>query len=146
VTVTDIETNDAAAAAEEVPACWSVLELFGHGRAAGLCREVVRYGETMVQVTVPGDEDNPPVTQFYSPKAIYRETPVSEKVGRAVARRLRPQPVYAYELETPRPRYPLEAHPDPDEGMDAWGGPADDHDDAEETDAGETEAVEGGDR
>lgn len=86
----------AAESDDDGPFCaWAILELMGHRRLAGRVRDVELFGVRMCRLDVPSD---PPVTQIYSPSAIYALTPSTEEICRAVARRNRPEPVHRFEL------------------------------------------------
>jgi hypothetical protein len=49
---------------------WSILELMGHRRLGGFAREVEIAGASFIQIDVP-DDGGPPMTQLYSPNAVY---------------------------------------------------------------------------
>ncbi|MBL7494454.1 acetyltransferase [Frankia sp. AgB1.9] len=79
---------------------WAIVELMGRVRRAGRVREVTIAGAGMIRLDVPAgvDADEPAVTQFLSPAALYAITPVAEDVARAVAIHQRPEPVHSWEL------------------------------------------------
>lgn len=91
---------------------WAILELMGHRRLAGWVTETELAGAGMIRIDVPDRSTDhvvaPPVSQFYSPAAVYALTPTTEDLVLAVA--ARPAPVHAYEL--PRPALPP-APPEP---------------------------------
>lgn len=74
---------------------WVILEIMGHRKLAGSVTAVELAGARFLRIDVPSE---PPVTQFYSPQAIYGLTPVSEAVARGYARSLVAAPVSRYEL------------------------------------------------
>jgi hypothetical protein len=76
-------------------ASWALLELLGHRRIAGHLTERQVAGHQYLQITVPGD---PPLTQLYSPSAVYAITPVSEETARRIAGRMRPESIHPWEL------------------------------------------------
>lgn len=108
---------------------WTILELMGHRRLGGYVREQEVAGAAFLRIDVPSE---PPVTQFYAPAAVYAMTPTTEEIARALAARMRPAPVHAYELTPLRPDRTIEAaaydhaRPGADEDEDAvdqeaWG-------------------------
>jgi hypothetical protein len=101
---------------------WAILELMGHRRLGGFVREEEIAGAGLLRIDIPCE---PPVTQFYSPAALYCLTPTTEEIARALAQRFRPEPVHRYELpaETtitavPLPREHGYFHGDPDDDDD----------------------------
>lgn len=86
---------------------WCIVELFGHQRYAGYLQDWQLGGASFLRLDVPGAEGIA-ATQFLSPQAIYRITPTTEGIARAVALRSQPEPVQRWELpepkEDPRPR------------------------------------------
>lgn len=66
---------------------WAILELMGHRQLAGLVREVVLFGQAMIEIEIPGDGDTPGFTQRYHPNAMYCLTPTTEAVARGYAAR-----------------------------------------------------------
>jgi hypothetical protein len=74
---------------------WAILELMGHRRLGGFVREEEIAGAGLLRIDIPCE---PPVTQFYSPQALYALTPTTEEIARALAQRFRPEPVHRYEL------------------------------------------------
>lgn len=81
---------------------WAVIELMGHVRMAGRVTEVERFGSKMGRIDIPDGDGFK--TQFFSGASIYRETPCSEEVARAVAFHAMPTPIHSWEL--PRPALP----------------------------------------
>lgn len=99
---------------------WAVLELFGHRRLGGYVTEQTIGGGAFIRIDIPAIDDEPAVTQFYGPAAVFSLTPTSEEAAVAVARRNRPEPVHQWEL----PKLPAavaavvaRAYPDTD-GLD----------------------------
>ncbi|MDX3106058.1 hypothetical protein [Nonomuraea angiospora] len=88
---------------------WVILELLGHRRLAGHVTTEEIAGASFLRIDIPGAADEPPITQFYGPSAIYAITPTSEEIARAAAARSRPRPVQRWELEPPRTYEPEEA-------------------------------------
>ena len=110
---------------------WAIVELMGHVRIAGKLTEEERFGSKMGRLEIPcppkpdcpacngtgiiePPADNPAeyprrqcrmcpqfVTQWFGGASVYRISPVSEEVARAVARKSAYMPVNAWEL--PRP-------------------------------------------
>ncbi len=83
---------------------WVILELMGHRVLAGYVTEHTVAGTPFLRLDIPGVEDRPPVTQFYSGASVYCMTPTTEDIATAASRGRRPQPVNRWELEPPRPR------------------------------------------
>ena len=101
---------------------WAVLELMGHVKLAGKVTEEERFGSKMGRIDIPGpvrcacdgtggmnDIRNCPecsgsgqvtgfTTQYFGGSSIYRMTPVSEEVARAVAANDKPAPISPWEL------------------------------------------------
>ena len=81
---------------------WSVVEVFGHQKYAGLTTEKTILGRTMAVITVP-EADNghgfviPEWTKILSPESIFSITPVSEEYARKMASALMEQPISGYE-------------------------------------------------
>ena len=104
---------------------WAIIELMGHVRMAGKVSEIERYGSKVGRIDIPDGANFR--TQFFGGSSVYRETPCSEDVARAVAAQSMPQPIHTWEM----PRLPA---PEPDEHLDDVGdGDADERnsDDAE---------------
>ncbi len=74
---------------------WSILELMGHRKLAGLVSEIEMFGSVMLRIDIPS---TPPVTQFYGGSAVYCLTPTTEELARQFSQRATVQPVHAYEL------------------------------------------------
>jgi len=77
---------------------WTILELMGHRRLAGLVREQTIGSASFIRIDVFVEGDQAIATQFYNPSAVYCMTPVSEEMARRVARRDQPAPVTRWEL------------------------------------------------
>jgi hypothetical protein len=91
---------------------WVILELMGHRRLAGRLTEQQIAGSGFLRLDIPCE---PPVTQFYSPSAVYAITPASEVTARQAAGVLsRPAPVEQWEIAPPVRRE------DPDEDGGPW--------------------------
>lgn len=79
---------------------WAILELMGHRRLAGYVTEQDIAGQGFLRLDVfEGDGDQPAVTQFYSPSAVYCITPTTQEIARAATRA--PAPVSRWELAAP---------------------------------------------
>jgi len=83
---------------------WAILELMGHRRLAGRVSEVELAGHGMLRIDVPTAAPGGFITQYYSPSSMYALSPTTEEIARAVAKRNRPEPVYAFELPAPPQR------------------------------------------
>jgi hypothetical protein len=78
---------------------WAVLELMGHVRMAGRVTEEERFGCKMGRIDVPiGDGFT---TVYFGGSSVYRMTPTTEELARAVARGSQPEPVHRWELPKP---------------------------------------------
>lgn len=85
---------------ETTESYWAIVELMGHRRRAGLCREVEQFGAKMLRIDIPADEGF--VTEFYGGSSIYALRPAAEDVARRVAADLgdpRPITPVSYRLE-----------------------------------------------
>jgi hypothetical protein len=79
---------------------WCVLELMGHVRMAGRVTEETHFGAALGRIDVPGPDDTF-TTVFFGGNSVYRMTPTTEEVARAVARGSQPKPVQLWELPKP---------------------------------------------
>lgn len=82
---------------------WAIVELMGHRRLAGLVSRVEVAGVGMIRLDVPGSDDSPAATQYYSPSSLYCLTPTTEEIARGLAVCNSPAPVTRYELPAPKP-------------------------------------------
>lgn len=76
---------------------WAIVELMGHVRVAGLVSEEERFGSKLGRVDVPDDAGGF-TTQYFGGGSVYRLTPCTEEIARAVAKQSQPEPVYAWDL------------------------------------------------
>lgn len=115
------ETEIAGAPEPELADGWYLIEMLGHRRVVGRCREVEIAGSKMIRVDVPCE---PAATQYIAAASLYAITPTTEAVCRKLASN--PTPVSRYELlPAPEPSgMPTGDNPYGDEGYD------DDDDDA----------------
>lgn len=83
---------------------WTILELMGHRRLFGHVTEVAVAGGSFLRIDVfPGDAEEPALTQFYRPEAVYCMTPTTEELARRGAAAGFTKPVHRYELTAPDP-------------------------------------------
>ena len=82
---------------EERIEIWAVLELMGHVKLAGKVSQEEMFGAKMGRIEIPNGEGGF-TTQFFGGGSVYRMTPVSEEVARAVAANHKPQPISPWEL------------------------------------------------
>ncbi len=75
---------------------WAIVELMGHVRVAGLVTEVERFGSKLGRIDIPNG--NGFTTQFFNGSSLYRLTPTTEEIARAIATSSRPEPVHLWEL------------------------------------------------
>jgi hypothetical protein len=92
---------------------WGVVEIMGHQRAAGRMSEEVVAGANLLRVDVPTDAHNFR-TVYYGAAAIYAVHVTGEEEARKMAARSGARPPFAYEIEQPAPRLPLEHRSDHD--------------------------------
>lgn len=88
---------------------WAIVELMGHVRMAGFVREVTIAGAGLLSIEVPEAVDDAGTThaaytQIVNPTSLYRITPTTEDLARAVARHSRPAAINQWEL--PKPALP----------------------------------------
>ena len=82
---------------------WVILELMGHRKLAGKVTEQTIGASTFIRIDVPGGVNQPGVTQFYNPSAVYCITPTTSDIAERFARDNAPVPVSRWELpEQPR--------------------------------------------
>ncbi len=77
---------------------WTILELMGHRRLAGLVREETIGAASFIRIDVPDGKGGFDVTQYYNPAAVYCMTPTTQEMAEQVAARDQPQPVSRWEL------------------------------------------------
>ncbi len=75
---------------------WAIVELMGHVRMAGRVTEVEMFGAKLGRVDIPNSEGFS--TQIFNGSSLYRLTPTTEEIARAVAKSNQPEPVYRWEL------------------------------------------------
>ncbi len=80
---------------------WAVVELMGHVKLAGKVTEQEVFGAKLGRVEIP-QRDGTWVTQLFGGASVYRISPVSEEVARAVALTTTYMPLSPWEL--PRPK------------------------------------------
>jgi len=75
---------------------WAIVELLGHVRLAGRVSEEEHFGAKLGRLDIPTGAGF--TTQFFGGNSVYRLTPVTEEIARAVAERNQPEPVSRWEL------------------------------------------------
>lgn len=103
---------------------WALVELMGHRKRAGLCKDVSMVGSRLLRVDVPDPKDIEKfTTEFYGGAAIYGLHPCDEATGRrlAIAHRY-DRPIEPYE-EPSRPA--LGYHPGEEEPSENEDNPID---------------------
>jgi hypothetical protein len=80
---------------------WCIVEIMGHKQLAGRVSEQVVAGKGFVRVDVPAVGDLQEFTKIVGPDSIYCLTPVSEKVAKLFAEKLRERPVSTWDLPAP---------------------------------------------
>lgn len=97
---------------------WAVVELMGHVKIAGLVTEEERFGTKMGRIDIPMKEGGL-TTQYFGGSSVYRMTPTTEEVARAIATNHQPAPIHPWEMKQPAlPASPAPLHDDEEE----WGG------------------------
>lgn len=76
---------------------WAIVELMGHVRMAGRVSEAPMFGTALLRIDIPDGESY--TTQFASGGSIYRLTPCSEEVARAIANGGQPAPIEPWEIK-----------------------------------------------
>lgn len=76
---------------------WAIVELMGHIKVAGLVTEEERFGSKMGRIDIPM-KDGGMTTQYFGGASVYRMTPVTEEVARAVSVGNQPAPVRPWEM------------------------------------------------
>jgi hypothetical protein len=76
---------------------WAVLELLGHVRLGGYITEEPLFGVNMGRIDIPG-AGKTMTTQYFGGSSVYRLTPCTEEVARAVAAQCQPTPIHRWEL------------------------------------------------
>jgi hypothetical protein len=79
----------------------------GHQKFAGRVTEQALGGASFVRIDIPETPGHPAFTKLFGGSSIYCLTPVTEEVARALAARIRTEPVQPWdipaELRRPRP-------------------------------------------
>jgi hypothetical protein len=100
-----MESMERAAPASEqepLPYEWAIVEVFGHRRHAGRCREEERFGEKMLRIDIPKDGDPENMgweTVYYGGSSIFSYTLTDE----ANALRINKPYVSPYRISLPAP-------------------------------------------
>ena len=79
---------------------WVILELMGHVRLAGRVTEEEHFGAKLGRIEIP-NEDGTFTTQWFGGGSVYRITPTTEEIARAVAYKNKPAPVSVWEMKLP---------------------------------------------
>lgn len=79
---------------------WAIVELMGHVRMSGRVTEVELFGHKIGRIDIPNDDGF--TTHFFGGGSLYRMTPTTEEIARAVASRNQPEPVHQWELSSAR--------------------------------------------
>ncbi len=77
---------------------YALVEIMGHHRYAGRITEEVIAGAAMLRIDVPEVDATPAFTKYFGAQSIYAITPTTEELARAMAGRLRAEPVSVYGL------------------------------------------------
>ena len=84
---------------------WGIVELMGHVRVAGKVTEEEHFGSKMGRIDIPDGREGF-TTQWFGGSSVYRLTPTTEAIARAVAAKSQPEPVYQWELPPARGKRP----------------------------------------
>ena len=76
---------------------WAIVELMGHVRIAGHVTEVELFGSKLGKVDIPNGDGF--TTQYFNGSSLYRLTPTTEEIARAIARDNQPAPVYLWKVK-----------------------------------------------
>lgn len=78
---------------------WAIVELLGHVRMAGRLTEESHFGVALGRLDVPDRGDGGGFTTvWFGGGSVYRVTPTTEEIARAVAAANQPEPVHRWEL------------------------------------------------
>lgn len=77
---------------------WCLVELYGHSRMVGIVSEASIGGCSFIRVDVPEDGGHKAFTRYLGNNAIYSMNPITEEIGMALLKRIRPVPVHPYEI------------------------------------------------
>jgi len=77
---------------------WGIVELMGHVRLAGRVTEEIHFGHALGRIDIP-QPDGTFSTMFFGGGSIYRLTPTTEEIARAVAATIQPAPVQRWQLQ-----------------------------------------------
>lgn len=84
-------------------ASFCVVELMGRIMFGAYVTEVTLAGAGLLRCDIPAVDDDPAITQYIAPSSLYRLTPCSEQIARAVAKHQRPEPISRWYLEPQKP-------------------------------------------
>ena len=79
---------------------YAIIELFGHSKIAGMCREQPIAGTNMLRVDVPAMGKQPAFTRIFGGAAIYAINPCDEATAERAARNIMSCPVYVWDVKT----------------------------------------------
>lgn len=77
---------------------WTVLEIMGHVRIAGMVTEETVAGVALLRVDVPEAAGHAAFTRYYHPNSLYSMCPVDEATARMVAEHNRHPPIQSWEI------------------------------------------------
>ena len=88
---------------------WSIVEVMGRLRLAGLVTEQVVAGQGFIRVDVPVTARQPPFSRLFGPSSIYSMTPVTEEMAKACAERFNEAPLDVYDIRATMAKLPKPA-------------------------------------
>lgn len=77
---------------------WALLEIMGHKRFAGRVSEQSIGGSSFIRIDVPEVDGREAYTKIFGASTIYCITPVTERVARGLAAKMRGEPIKAWDL------------------------------------------------
>jgi hypothetical protein len=87
---------------------WGIVEMMGHRKIAGKLSTQKVAGSKFLRIDIPARPDTAvetefSATQFVHPNSLYALHPTTEEVARAVAARMSPDPVTAWDVKALMP-------------------------------------------
>lgn len=79
--------------------CWAIVELMGHIKIGGFVTEEELFGSKVGRIDIH-TFDGLVVTQYFGGSGLYRLTPTTEEVAKAISQHT-PAPIHHWELKLP---------------------------------------------
>ena len=77
---------------------WAILEIMGHNKFAGMLREETIGGASFLRIDIPATDGRQAFTKYFGASSVYCITPVTEDVAKALAAKLRNEPIQKWDL------------------------------------------------